>query len=90
MLLLVVADAVNSDVTLSYPASYDLDNIISVGAITSAAAVSSFSNYGATTVDIFAPGSGITSSIPDATYATWDGTSKTRPICAWQKHLCGW
>ncbi|MDH5729441.1 MAG: S8 family serine peptidase [Gammaproteobacteria bacterium] len=39
-----------------YPASYDLDNIISVAATDEDDNLSFFSNYGATTVDLAAPG----------------------------------
>lgn len=40
----------------------------------------SFSNYGATTVDIFAPGVEIYSTIPDNKYKNNDGTSMAAPI----------
>lgn len=42
----------NNDVLPSYPASYTSANIISVASITSTGARSSFSNFGATSVDI--------------------------------------
>ena len=42
----------------------------------------SFSNYGATTVDIFAPGVRILSTIPDNKYAIYDGTSMASPVVA--------
>ncbi len=48
------------------PAILDCDNIISVGASTALNTVASFSNYGATTVDIFAPGSIIASCFPQS------------------------
>jgi len=44
-----------------YPSEFDLDNIISVGAMTQAKTRQEKSNYGATTVDIFAPGENIIS-----------------------------
>lgn len=72
----------NTDVSPQYPAGYNLDNIISVGSITSTGAVSSFSNYGATTVDLFAPGSSIYSTWPDNTYTTISGTSASWKPCA--------
>ena len=43
-------------------------NIISVGASTNTDAAASFSNYGATTVDLFAPGQDIWSSVPGSIY----------------------
>lgn len=41
------------------PASYDLPNIISVGGTTTTGELAWFSNYGRTSVDVFAPGSDI-------------------------------
>ena len=42
----------------TYPAAYDLDNIISVGAVNSQGKLASFSNYG-NGVDVAAPGEDI-------------------------------
>jgi len=47
--------SLNTDTTAYYPASYDLSNIISVASTTRTDGLSSFSNYGATTVDLGAP-----------------------------------
>ena len=58
----------NNDTTPSYPASYNLDNIISVAATTQTDALASFSNFGATSVDLAAPGVNIYSSIPVFSY----------------------
>ncbi len=76
----------NNDASLSYPGSYDNSNIIAVASITNSGAISSFSNFGATTVDIGAPGSGIYSSIPVRSkgqilsgYASYNGTSMATP-----------
>ncbi len=76
----------NNDASLSYPASYTNSNIIAVASITNSGGMSSFSNYGATTVDIGAPGSGIYSSVPVRSkgqmvsgYATYSGTSMATP-----------
>ncbi|TDO19616.1 S8 family peptidase [Pedobacter duraquae] len=41
-----------------------------------------FSNYGPTTVDVFAPGEKIYSSVPDSKYASYDGTSMAAPVVA--------
>ena len=46
----------NIDVTPQYPASFDLDNIISVAATDWNDQLADFSNYGATSVDLAAPG----------------------------------
>ncbi len=76
----------NCDVTACYPANYDNDNVISVASITSAGGLSSFSNYGATKIDLGAPGSGIYSTVPVSSkgtvrsgYATYSGTSMATP-----------
>ena len=73
----------NNDATANYPSNYPNANIIAVAAITSTGAKSSFSNYGATTVDIGAPGSGIYSSLPGknntSTYGSYSGTSMATP-----------
>jgi subtilisin family serine protease len=57
-------EAVNNDVTPSYPANYNLSNIISIASINQSNGLSSFSNFGASTVDIAAPGSNIYSTLP--------------------------
>jgi subtilisin family serine protease len=74
-------DAMDTDETADYPSTYDLDNIISVAALTRADRLASFSNYGATTVDLGAPGQEIysTISISDAAYDTFSGTSMAAP-----------
>lgn len=51
-----------------YPASYDLDNIISVAATDHNDNLASFSNYGATSVDVGAPGVNILSTLPGGSY----------------------
>jgi subtilisin family serine protease len=77
----------DNDVTPSYPASYVNSNIIAVASITNTGAKSGFSNYGATSVDIGAPGSGINSTLPSkngsASYGSYSGTSMATP------HVCG-
>ena len=69
----------NTDTTPSYPASYNLANIISVASTTRTDGLSSFSNYGATTVDLGAPGSDIYSTLPNSSYGTYSGTSMASP-----------
>ncbi|MEZ2342819.1 Ig-like domain-containing protein, partial [Microcoleus sp.] len=71
--------SLNTDITPAYPASYNLSNIISVASTTRTDGLSSFSNYGATTVDLGAPGSDIYSTTPGANYATYSGTSMASP-----------
>ncbi|WP_293076587.1 S8 family serine peptidase, partial [Okeania sp. SIO3B5] len=72
----------NNDVSASYPASYDLDNVISVASTDHNDNKSGFSNYGATSVDLGAPGSDIYSSIPGGGYASYSGTSMASPHVA--------
>jgi subtilisin family serine protease len=69
--------------TAAAAAAADLPNIISVGSITSTGAISSFSNFGATTVDLFAPGSSILSTWPSYTYNSICGTSMVRGFGVW-------
>ena len=52
-------ESVNNEVTHSYPSDYDLPNIISVASSGTSNALSNFSNYGSTSVDIAAPGENI-------------------------------
>ena len=73
----------NNDAVANYPSNYSHPNIIAVASITSSGALSSFSNYGATQVDIGAPGSGIWSTVPgrnnSSSYASYNGTSMATP-----------
>ena len=69
----------DSDVYPQYPARYDLDNIVSVASTTSNDGLSSFSNYGVTSVDLGAPGSYIYSTTPGNNYDSFSGTSMATP-----------
>ena len=69
----------NNDIFPSYPANYDLPNIISVAATDRNEQVADFSNYGPHTVQIAAPGAFILSTTPDGTYDYYDGTSMATP-----------
>jgi len=53
----------NNDTRRHYPCGYDLPNIISVANSTPSSVLHSSSNYGATTVDISAPGTSIFSTL---------------------------
>ena len=68
----------NNDLTPSYPSSYTSSNVIAVAALTKSGSLASYSNYGATSVDLGAPGSGVYSTVPGG-YATYDGTSMATP-----------
>ncbi|NBX28879.1 hypothetical protein EBR04_00240 [bacterium] len=83
--------ASNNDAIASYPSNYSTlrgtttesaasyEGVIAVAALTSSGGLASYSNYGATTVDIAAPGSGINSTVPGSGYAVYDGTSMATP-----------
>lgn len=64
------------------PASYASSNIISVAATNNLDELASFSNYGATTVDLAAPGVGILSTTPGNRYQSFNGTSMAAPHVA--------
>lgn len=72
----------DTDLQPSYPAGFDLAGIVSVGASDGADKLAGFSNYGATSVDLVAPGVGIYSTIPNEEYGTFSGTSTAAPLVA--------
>jgi len=81
-ILFIVAggnDGTNSDVTPTYPACYDLPNVVAVAATTATDSMATFSQYGRHTVHVAAPGSAIYSTSPGNTYATHSGTSMATP-----------
>jgi subtilisin family serine protease len=59
-------NSANNDTTAFYPASYRLANMIVIAASDQNDALASFSDYGATTVDLAAPGVNILSCLPVA------------------------
>ncbi len=69
----------NNDANASYPASYDLPNIVSVAAMDRNEQLASFSNYGKTTVDVAAPGVDTWSTVPGDKYKSLSGTSMATP-----------
>jgi len=79
----------DNDVTPNYPSSYRCvrgrawDCVVSVAALTATGAKASFSNYGATSVDLGAPGSGVYSTLPGkngtSSYGAYSGTSMATP-----------
>lgn len=71
----------DNDASPTYPASYPLDNIVAVAATTRSDTLADYSNYGATTVDLAAPGSVIysTGHSGDAAYVYLSGTSMATP-----------
>lgn len=72
----------NNDANPHYPSSYNLASIIAVASTDHNDAMSSFSSYGATSVDLGAPGSAIYSTVPGNSYASYSGTSMATPHVA--------
>lgn len=74
---------INNDVTPFYPASYTQDNILAVASTDNNDGISTFSNYGATRVDLGAPGTNIASTYinrnSNNTYVYLSGTSMAAP-----------
>jgi subtilisin family serine protease len=75
-------EARNNDTVISEPANCPSPGVISVAATTGADTLSSFSNFGASSVDLGAPGSGILSTLPADTYGAFNGTSMAAPHVA--------
>ena len=69
----------NNDLSPTYPAAYNLPNIVAVASTNHNDSLSDFSNYGSTSVDLAAPGSFISSSFPNDSYETISGTSMAAP-----------
>ena len=72
----------NNDISPIYPASYKNSNIVSVLAVDQNDAIASWSNYGALSVGIGAPGVGIRTTSLNQNEVTEDGTSMATPFVA--------
>ena len=81
--VLFVASAGNSfsdnDKLEKWPASFQLDNVIAVGAMDQAGLRAYFSNYGRRSVHVFAPGFNIMSTVKEGNYHLMSGTSMAAP-----------
>lgn len=75
-------EGLDLDSTPSYPAAYDLPNLVSVAATDHADQLAPFSNYGSTSVDLAAPGVRILSTLPPGSYGRYSGTSMAAPHVA--------
>lgn len=63
-----------------FPASYDLDNVVSVAAISRNGQLAPFSSYGKKQVDIAAPGANIMTTAAQKSYRSVSGTSFAVPM----------
>lgn len=70
----------NNDTTAQYPANFTSPNVISVAASDQNDQLASFSCYGASTVDLAAPGVSIYSTLPNNRYGIYSGTSMATPL----------
>lgn len=83
-------DNVDIDIDVHYPTNFDdngkqvIQSLITVGASTEDPLMlkATFSNYGKKSVDVFAPGANIMSTVPHDQYKAEDGTSMASPVTA--------
>ena len=74
-------DGADNDLLPFYPANYEVPNLLSVAATDGQDVLASFSNRGAATVHLAAPGVNIVSTVPGG-YAYLNGTSMATPHVA--------
>jgi subtilisin family serine protease len=74
-------DGSDNDVNPQYPCNYDLPNVVCVAATGARDALAGFSNRGARSVDLAAPGTNVLSTWPSG-YAYSSGTSMATPHVA--------
>lgn len=72
-------DSSDNDTGNSVPAGYTFDNIVSVAAIDNRGNMAYFSNYGAKTVHVAAPGVAVYSTSKGSSYESLSGTSMATP-----------
>jgi subtilisin family serine protease len=72
-------ESTNNDTTPHYPSNYNLPGVIAVAATDYNDQLASFSCYGATSVDLAAPGVKVYSTLPGNRYDWYNGTSMATP-----------
>jgi len=72
-------ESANNDQAPSFPANYEVENVISVAANTESDRLAGFSNFGEKSVELAAPGNQILSTVPGDRYAFLSGTSMATP-----------
>lgn len=80
-------EGVNMDEIPMYPACFDLENVISVGAIDNRGDVPYYSNYSKRNVDVLAPGDAVLGQFPGNMYYATSGTSAAAPFVAGEAAL---
>ncbi len=76
----ILGNGVDNDETAFYPASYEVDNLIAVAALSpTGTSLATFSNFGASSVDVGAPGVGVRSTLPGGGFGPANGTSMATP-----------
>ncbi|MFQ5640677.1 MAG: S8 family peptidase [bacterium] len=69
----------DNDTFPSFPASYEVENVVAVAASTENDGLASFSNTGLHSVDLAAPGTNILSTVSNGSYNSFNGTSMATP-----------
>ncbi len=74
--------AANNDAAPFYPANYatQFDNVVTVAAANAAGGLANYSNFGAATVTLAAPGDNVLSTLPGGRYGLLSGTSMAAPM----------